>query len=216
MKHNFRYTDVNGTINTIMFNDGENLSVTLRGINFSGDDFDSLSPAEGSNEDLLKHFKFCHGDLCSCTMECEIEIPVQANDDLIDGSLIIVLELGNPLPSGYIDKEILHLTLKYDNRLIMGSGESGWFEDELIEIQKQLLNGDYIKSCINCAYSDYSPFGHGLFGKMMCFRNKKEEYSKVRSKDEFWEVHDYYDRLVQETYLCEEFEKRVPGTGYRG
>ena len=22
--------------------------------------------------------------------------------------------------------------------------------------------------------------------------------------------------LVQETYLCEEFEKRVPGTGYRG
>jgi hypothetical protein len=27
---------------------------------------------------------------------------------------------------------------------------------------------------------------------------------------------DRYDRLVQETYLCPEFERRIPGTGYRG
>jgi len=29
-------------------------------------------------------------------------------------------------------------------------------------------------------FSDYSPYGHGLFGCMMCFRNLKEEYVKVK------------------------------------
>jgi hypothetical protein len=51
---------------------------------------------------------------------------------------------------------------------------------------------------------------------MMCFKNLKNEYLKVTSKDEFWSVHDRFDRLVQETYLCPEFSRRVPGTGYRG
>jgi hypothetical protein len=71
-------------------------------------------------------------------------------------------------------------------------------------------------ACINCMYSDYSPYGHGLFGWMMCFRNIREEYRRVRGKADFWSVHDRYDRLVQETYLCPVFERRVPGTGYRG
>jgi hypothetical protein len=42
------------------------------------------------------------------------------------------------------------------------------------------------------------------------------QYLKVTTKDEFWTVHDRYDRMVQETYLCPEFERRIPGTGYRG
>jgi len=73
-----------------------------------------------------------------------------------------------------------------------------------------------MKACINCLYSDYSPLGHGLFGCMMCFRNLKAEYVKVTTKDELWPIHDRYDRLVQETYLCPDFERRIPGTGYRG
>ncbi len=51
---------------------------------------------------------------------------------------------------------------------------------------------------------------------MMCFRNLKSEYLKVKSKTDFWSVHNHYDRMVQETYLCPEFERRVLGTGYRG
>jgi hypothetical protein len=38
----------------------------------------------------------------------------------------------------------------------------------------------------------------------------------VRTKKEFWSVSGRQDRFVQETYLCPEFERRVPGTGYRG
>ncbi|MCE9532807.1 MAG: hypothetical protein K8T89_17050 [Planctomycetes bacterium] len=51
---------------------------------------------------------------------------------------------------------------------------------------------------------------------MMCFRNLKAEYLKVTTKKEFWSVHGRQDRFVQETYLCPEFERRIPGTGYRG
>lgn len=76
--------------------------------------------------------------------------------------------------------------------------------------------GVFIKACINCRYSDYSPYGHGLFGCMTCFRNIKAEYLKVTTKQEFWSLHGRQDRFVQETYLCGEFERRIPGTGYRG
>ncbi|HSY47275.1 MAG TPA: hypothetical protein VLC46_00525 [Thermoanaerobaculia bacterium] len=73
-----------------------------------------------------------------------------------------------------------------------------------------------MRACINCLHSDYSPYGHGLFGYMTCFRNRKAEYLRVKSKDDFWKVHDHFEEMVQETYLCPEFERRVPGTGYRG
>ena len=96
------------------------------------------------------------------------------------------------------------------------ANESGWFEDELLEIQNQLPEDVFLKSCINCQFSDYSPYGHTAFGAMMCFRNIKEEYNKVHSKEDFWKVYDRYDRIVQETFVCDEFECRVSGTGYRG
>jgi hypothetical protein len=86
----------------------------------------------------------------------------------------------------------------------------------LLDIQKHLPEGVFMKACINCLYSDYSPLGHGLFGGMMCFRNLKEEYLLVKSKDDLWSVHGRQERMVQETYLCPDFARRVPGTGYRG
>jgi hypothetical protein len=97
------------------------------------------------------------------------------------------------------DYDQLRILLEYGGRQYTGPGTSGWFEDELLGIQAQLPEGVFIKACINCLYSDYSPYGHGLFGYLMCFRNLKEEYLRVTSKDEFWSVHGREDRLVQET-----------------
>ena len=47
-------------------------------------------------------------------------------------------------------------------------------EDELLDIQRQMPEGTYLKACINCAFSDYCPGGHGLFGGLACFRDNKE------------------------------------------
>ena len=67
--------------------------------------------------------------------------------------------------------------------------------------------------CFTCLYSDYSPAGHGLLG-MRCHRNAKEQYLAVRAKVDYWSVPVAED--VMESYLCPKYERRVPGTGYRG
>ena len=64
-------------------------------------------------------------------------------------------------------------------------------------------------------YSDYNVYGNGAFGDMICHRQAKEEYLRVRSKQDFMRLRGPTER-VQETYLCAQFVRRVPGTGYRG
>jgi hypothetical protein len=200
---------------TTIANDSETLRMLLRGVEFVGRDFDSFEPTEASPEQLLQ-FTLNQGCLCSCRIDCRIPVLVHDRGKLIEGSLSVELVLGDPATSGGLDREQLRIVLEYNGQKFAGPGTSGWFEDELLSIQTQLPEGVILKSCINCLYSDYSPYGHGLFGSMMCFRNLKAEYLKVTTKREFWSVHGQQDRFVQETYLCPEFERRIPGTGYRG
>jgi hypothetical protein len=74
----------------------------------------------------------------------------------------------------------------------------------------------YLKACINCAFSDYSPCGHGLFGGLACFRDNKQAYLSVQTKRDLFEIWSTMTEFVQETFLCSEFERRAPGAGYRG
>ena len=209
------YSDAQGSETTTIDNNGETLGLSLRGLEFVGRDFDSLEPKPAAPEQL-RRFTLNQGCLCSCHIECRIPVQVHDHGRLMDGALSVELVLGDPAPNGGLDREQLRIVLEYEGQRFAGSGTSGWFEDELLGIQAQLPQGVFIKACINCLYSDYSPYGHGLFGYMMCFRNLKAEYLKVTTKQEFWSVHGRQDRFVQETYLCPEFERRIPGTGYRG
>lgn len=210
------YSDAHGREVITVSNDGENLRTVVRGVEFLGSDFDNLVPVAGSSAQQLDSFTLNRGDLCACLLTLEIPLPVLIHGSAVDGSLHMELELGAPASNGGIDREILRLALTYSNVRIVSSGRNGSFEDELVDIERQLPEGVHIKACFGCLYSDYSPYGHGLFGDMLCFRNLKAEYLRVRSKTEFWEIHGREDRLVQETYLCPEFAVRVPGTGYRG
>jgi hypothetical protein len=49
---------------------------------------------------------------------------------------------------------------------------------------------------------------------MLCHRNAKQQYLAVRSKAEYWRIP--VTEEVMETHYCDEFQHRVPGTGYRG
>ena len=86
----------------------------------------------------------------------------------------------------------------------------------MLDLQRQLPAGSYLRACITCAYSDYSPGGNGLFGGLACFRGHKAEYLAVRSKRDLLDIWDKRTGFVQETYLCPEFDRRQPGSGYRG
>ena len=215
MNWTFKYRDTSRIEESIMTSDGKNLSTVIKGITFKGDDFDSLKVKESSVYDTHQ-FTFCRDYLCNCELECIIPVSVYFKGELIEGVIVMILELGKPLNNGALDKEILTLVLNYASYKIESSGRSGLFEGELLDLQKQLPEDIYIRTCFNCLYSDYSPYGQGLFGTMMCFKNIKEEYLKVNSKDEFFNIHEDYDKLVQETFLCEEFKRRTDGTGYRG
>ena len=73
-----------------------------------------------------------------------------------------------------------------------------------------------MKCYFTCAYSDYHPIGHGLFGSMMCFKDNKKAYLSVTDKAGFLEIADSMSGMVQETHVCPDFERRKAGTGYRG
>ncbi|NHI94895.1 MAG: hypothetical protein EAX96_20570 [Candidatus Lokiarchaeota archaeon] len=212
-----KYIDDLGEVSVQVWNDGKCLELKIRDVIFSGSDFDSLEPKGDPSPELLSKFTLYLGkDLCNCNILCDIPIDLILGSEKISSTLSMKLILGKPIPPRGIDKEVLILELKYLDKKIVSSGESGWFEDELIDIQRKLPADAYILCCFNCLFSDYSPYGHGLFGSMMCFRDNKENYLAVKSKNDFFAIEDTMTDYVQEIHICPEFQKRIPGTGYRG
>ncbi len=211
-----RYADRFGHEATSIANDGATLSMVVRGVVFAGSDFDGLEPAAGTDPARLTSFALQQGSLCSCVIEADIPIPVAGPAGTEEGVLTARLELGDPAPNGGLDRKHLTLVLRVGDGSFASSGRSGWFEDEMLEVQGQLPPGTHMRVCINCAYSDYSPVGHGLFGGLACFRDNKAGYRAVRSKADLFRVWGTMTGFVQETYLCPEFDRRQPGTGYRG
>ena len=214
----FIYTDFRGCEKTVVRNDGQKLRVAIRGVEFEGSDFDGFEPLHDIGVRASEFTLLDGRDLCDCRMECEIPMVVVQDGIDLQAILYMRLVLGKPAPRprGGIDAEDLVLELAFDGKRFMSRGISeGWFEDELQDIQKALLPDAYLKCCFGCGLSDYSPYGHGLFGCMQCYRSCKEAYRKVTSKLQIWPIMGQSES-VQETWLCEEFERRKPGTGYRG
>ena len=179
---NARYRDTHGEVATTIINDGKVLSMVARGVEFRGSDFDSLEPDNRTDPKLLIPFTLLHGCLCACTIEYQMPLPVVVNGDTIQGSLSIHLELGEARPNGSLNREVLKLELTLTQTVYHSRGTSGWFEDELLDIQRQLPDCSYLKACITCAFSDYSPVGHGLFGGLACFRHNKPGYWPSRAR----------------------------------
>lgn len=210
------YSDDLGVDVIEITNDGDELRLRVRGVEFYGSDFDGLEPEESTTPALLEQFTLNHRDLCGCELSWEMPIVILEQDRELFGRLAIALSLGSPAPNGGIDHEKLSITLHCGERRVESAGESGWFEDALVSITSQLGADVSMKNCFGCLYADYSPYGSGLFGSMMCFESARSEYLAVRSKSDFLDLHDRYTRIVQETFCCPSFTRRVPGTGYRG
>jgi hypothetical protein len=216
-----RYTDRFGTERTTILDDGESLTMVVRGVRFRGRDFDAFRPEGVSDPAQLTTFTFLHGGLGFCVIEADIPVPVVTPAGTVDGLLTFELELGEPLPTNQTDPDRLKLRLVVDGRTYTSEGKTGWFEGEMVDLQGKLPPGTFMKACITCAFSDYSPYGHGLFGNMICFRANKAGYLALPAgedfeKDAYFAVMDTVSEMVQETHLCPEFERRKPGTGYRG
>lgn len=210
-----KYIDNNGEVETTIRNDYKTLRMNLRGVEFSGESFTGLD-TKGTDSSALANFTFAQECLCDCKISYEMPIDIIAENNLILGNLAVQIELGKPNEKGWSERDDVILVLSYDDKTFRSNGTSEWFEDELLDIQNQLPANHKLKCCFGCIYSDYSVYGHGFFGDLMCYRNIKEDYKQVSDKRQFMKIMENFTAYVQETYICEEFEVRKTGTGYRG
>jgi hypothetical protein len=107
-----RYEDRFGEERTTILNDGETLTMVVRGIQFQGKRFDRFEPRGTADPARLSSFMFQHGSLCFCEIEADIPVPIVTPSGIVDGLLTIELNLGKTLPTGQMDRERLKLRLK--------------------------------------------------------------------------------------------------------
>lgn len=207
-----RFEDARGVEETVIRNDGQ-LSMTVRGVRLVGDDFDSFEPDLESAAEL---FTMQRGCICAYRLSWTMPLWLEVYGAPVEASLDATLLIGGPQANGAVDQETLQLELRFLSRAVRSSGKSGWFEDELLDLVRQLEAHESMRTCITCGLSDYNPVGHGLFGGLACFRDAKEAYATVTDKSGLFRVWPLMTEFVQETYHCGHYAPRAPNTGYRG
>ncbi|MEM1180171.1 MAG: DUF6304 family protein [Acidobacteriota bacterium] len=205
------YRDERGSETIVFETDGTFLETTIRSVTFEGDDFDSLESEEES-----EFFSYWKGTLCRCKFILEIPVRLATPDGMRRSVLMATIELGAPGPRGGLDDERIQVSWIESEFSIESPGHSGWFEDELLSLINSLPEGFAMQACITCGLSDYSPYGHGSFGSLACFRDAASDYRDVDSKEGIFAVWDRLTDFVQETHLCDQYELRPKGRGYRG
>lgn len=205
------YSDKDGIESIEIENDGHILKTCIRDIWFEGTDFDGLMA-----QSETKDFQLQSGELCDCSIEVDLPVRVRTPDGTRSSLIHAAIALGSPNSKGGIESDVIKLKMCEPEFQIISTGTSGWFEDELLNLAVQLPLGFSLEACITCGLSDYSPYGHGCFGWLACFRNAKEDYRHINSKQGIFAIWERMTRFVQETYYCDQFEIRPKGRGYRG
>ncbi len=182
----------------------------IRGVGVWGTDFDSLEPVDTSAV-AGRLFLNSAGELSECVLSgdlpCTMAIEGQSRPATITFSLD--LHQNRQRPPGAARNLSLSLVLDGVTYLVTDD----WFEDGVQRLEEALPPGTRLVCCVTCLFSDYSPGRHGLTG-IRCHRGAREQYLAVRSKSDYWSVP--VTEEVPETYLCGEYQRRIPGTGYRG
>lgn len=216
-------------------NDAHLLSFMLKGVRFITQYFPfELDQRQSIPADLNQRFdiwehRLFSGEtgyiLCNCTIG--LTFPQTIVDIKAETMAVSQLQVRQYL--GAVDPNLqgnFKLTgYRLDACLIIGSksyhvqGED--FETLFEKLTCQLKRQYYFQNCYGCLYSDYSVYGHSEFGTMLCYKNVKEQYLDVNNKKDYIELESSYDQIVQETFCCPDFKKRIKvdpvhGTGYRG
>lgn len=206
-----KYHDENGCVITSFRNDGRELRMAVRGVEFAGRDFDALEPTTSDPSDLAS-FTLQQNCLCSCRLEWQVQVPIFVEGQLAEGALSAKLLLGAPHSNGGIDCEELALKLEFPGGASETRRAHGWFSEALEDLQSTLPAGVFLLCCFNCALSHYSPAGYGFFGWLGCFRDRKDLARAAWSKGEVFSLYtSHLTELVQETHFCPEFEQRYLG-----
>jgi len=205
------YRDKNGqkVTSVQLANNGQRLTMIVRGIQFSGDSFSHLSSSQDTADANLRAFTINQETnwLQAFNIACDIPILVVERGEVVEGMLKVNCVVGAP-EDNYKD-DYLQLTLMFGESAFQSQGSELGFEDEMGDLQGKLPKGDYIKSCSNCIFSAYDPYcNSGLMGELACFVNSTDKYTTVRGKGyPGWGYSSNKREYVpvQEFYLCQHF-----------
>lgn len=211
------YKDKRGTEMIRIKSDGSDMFFTLREIDFEGSDFEMLTASEIDNTKFdYEMFEDGSGDITN--FKITITIPIQLynveNDEVFIENLTVYIEVGETITIKGADSEIDCLTLKTPFGAYIVKKKLEWMEDALIVLQNQLPENIYLKTCLSCKYSNYSPYGNGMYGNIYCFKKLKDELKKIKDKHgllHLWTPEavgkgDVFS--VQETFDC--LEHQIP------
>ena len=179
---------------------GSELHTVIRGVEYWGYDVDGITDDSDAELDPRGNRTLLIAGELPCTIE---EAGVRSK-----ALVSFVLDLKARLEENWI---ALRLELAHGGHRYEARGEV--FEDGMARLAEAAKPSLALICCYTCSFSDYSPFGHGTLG-MDCHRGAKEQYLAVRSKKDYWHVPRTEE--VMETHVCAEYQKRMPGTGYRG
>jgi len=208
------YQDKIGKENILIKSDGSTMFFTLRNIDFEGHDFEMLTGEIDNTKFEYEKFADGSGDLTN--FKIIITFPVllfnSISNQTFTESLITHIEVGETTTIEGLGSEInrLRLTTSFGEFVIEKKLE--WMEDALIAIQNKLPENIYLKTCLCCKYSNYSPFGNGMFGSIYCFKKLKSELKLLNDKTDLFEIWtaEAVDKgdifSVQETFDCSEHQ----------
>ena len=201
------YRDRFGSEQSMFISNGKTLKIKLRGIEFEGN-FYELTPFAGQEEEASKLFDLNEfGEL-------------NAILDLTSGAKSRLFSLEVQIPIKIVSQENFELDALIDfsigpdelNFIINGERHEFTipnFEYGLIPIHTKSLDIKYVKCCVNCKFSEYSPYGNQIYGDMLCFKKCKKEWSEIGysglKNPENWEKVKNRE-TTQEAYWCDEFK----------
>jgi hypothetical protein len=212
--------------------------MTIRGVHFKGgvNGFTTDTPhgspelatfrftdatyAYRSEEDDSFHFRITP-QLAAYTLEWDMPMQVISNGKRIDARFTVRHRFADADDAGRQYDHFI-VILEYSGRRYMLKTVD---LEALTKLQDQLPEGECMLACFNCAHSGYSVCGNGPWGPMYCFRSLKREYREVNAEyhdDGYFDKSGYMDlcerdsvEMTDELNICPEFERRVPGRGYR-
>lgn len=201
------YTDQFGKEETAFVSDGVSLTISIRGVRFEGH-FWELRLIDADSELIRQQFELIDG------------LDVEGNPTQILANFSLWVKI--PIKVVTLDGEELDALVEVDKRaqtqlyfLIGGRGakfKRNNFEQGLSKEFTKPFQIQHVKCCLNCKFSEYSPFGHEPFGDLMCFKNCKTEWANIGYHG-LYSAENWSNLLgriyVQETYRCEEFEAKA-------
>lgn len=211
------FRDKHGEIETTIFNDGSTLVIQLQGVTFASQLFDDYAPQGNYSAEQLQRFEIDQfKELTNYSLTTEMPLTVIYDHNHEDAVLKIYFRIGSRDEKTKLDAYEMKFTFCLDGD-VFEVDTGGYFETGLEKIQTHYDGRLKFVNCFGCMYGDYGYAGNAMFGSMFCFKKNKKRYLELASKIDYEQlVSEGCISGMQEIFVCDEFEYRKKGVGYRG